>query len=133
MFSYDSRHKIILGLLIMIWAAWHFLIREPAQERYGNGQVKRTGGQVDDLNHGLWTWYHENGRKQMEGRFERGKRVGLWITFAGNGDTLSKAIYERDRLNGPTTEYGPGNRPLRTIQYREDRVVDSAAIGTTAR
>jgi antitoxin component YwqK of YwqJK toxin-antitoxin module len=123
MFSYDSRHKIIVGILIMIWAAWHFLARDPAQERYTNGQLKRSGGQVDNLNHGLWTWYHENGRKQMEGRFEQGKRVGAWLTFEANGDTLTKAQYEADRLNGSYIEYGPGNMRLRKLTYRNDRLV----------
>lgn len=123
MFSYDSRHKIIVGILIMIWAAWHFLSRDPVQEHYANGQLKRAGGQVDNLNHGLWTWYHENGRKQMEGRFEHGKRVGAWVTYEANGDTLTKAHYVADRLNGIYIEYGPGNAPQRRLTYRDDRQV----------
>lgn len=134
MFKYDSRHKIIVGVLIMVWAAWHFLARDPVQERYANGQLKRSGEQAGNLNHGLWTWYHENGRKQMEGRFDNGKRVGTWLTFAANGDTLTMAQYAADRLNGPYIEYGPGNVHLRTLTYRDDRLVapdaGSAAEGS---
>jgi antitoxin component YwqK of YwqJK toxin-antitoxin module len=128
MFNYNSRHKIIVGILIVIWAAWHFFSREPAQERYPNGQIKRSGGQLDNLNHGLWTWYHENGRKQMEGRFERGDRAGIWLTFATNGDTLLKATYMGDRLNGPYIEYASGNRPQRMVQYRDDKALDAVPI-----
>ncbi|MCB0773256.1 MAG: hypothetical protein KJZ58_08990 [Flavobacteriales bacterium] len=129
MFQYNSRHKVITGIALLVWAVWHFLVRPPAAERYPNGQVKSSGGQVDNLNQGLWTWYHENGRKRMEGRFDRGKREGLWLLFSPNGDTLHKAWYSADCLNGPSTDYGPGNVVLRTVIYKNDRAVDSLPAG----
>src|SRR5690606_35992687 len=93
MFSYNSSHKVIIGIIIVLWAAFHFTARDEDPGRYPNGQAKYSGSLVDNQNHGRWTWYYENGKRRMEGQFDRGKRQGLWTTWASDGTKRSEGLY----------------------------------------
>jgi antitoxin component YwqK of YwqJK toxin-antitoxin module len=129
LFSYHSRHKIITGAFIVAWAVWHFWQREEPVDRYPNGQVICSGGRKENLNHGLWTWYYENGRKKMEGQFEIGQREGRWVTLGPTGDTLHVAHYSNDRLNGMSTSYGTDGRPFTSTLYTDDAAQTTVGHG----
>ena len=80
-FRYDSYHKVIAGILVILVSATGFYLRDREKPKFDNGQAKQIGNQVDGRNHGLWIWYFPNGKKKMQGTFVHGKREGIWITF----------------------------------------------------
>ena len=71
-FRYHSYHKIIVGLIIIGWAGFHFAQRDAIGIYYDTGKLKRSGSAEKGKNHGVWTWYYENGTEKMKGVFENG-------------------------------------------------------------
>jgi antitoxin component YwqK of YwqJK toxin-antitoxin module len=94
MYRYNSTHKIIVAFLIFGWAVYHFAFRSDPSLYFENGQVKRTGSQVNSLNEGTWTWYHENGQIQIQGNFHKGQKDGLWKTYDNDGNIISETHYD---------------------------------------
>lgn len=122
LFSYNSRHKVIAGIIVILASAAGFYLRDSEKPSYENGQSKQVGSQVDGRNHGMWVWYHPNGTKKMQGRFDHGKREGRWVTFDMNEDTLTVAQYHDDKLNGKFVEYKNGLAG-QAVHYANDAVV----------
>ena len=66
---------------------------------------------------GPFTWWHSNGQKALEGRFEHGKQDGRWTWWHANGQ---KSIHG---------EYAHGNPTGRWTWWKEDgQVVQSADL-----
>ncbi len=130
MFNYNSNHKIITGIIIVLWAAFHFTARDKDPTRYENGQVRYSGNVVNDLNNGRWTWYYENGKRRMEGQFDRGKRQGIWTTWASDGTMLTEGMYVNDRLNGDYSQWDAQGKLTSHIRYVDDMPVgqDTTAV-----
>ena len=133
MFHYNSSHKIITGIIIILWAAFHFTARDSDAARYDNGQIKYSGSVVNDLNHGRWTWYYENGKRRMEGQFDRGKRQGIWTTWGSDGTKLTEGMYVNDRLNGEYTQWNAEGKEVSRIHYVNDVPVDKDTIAVPRR
>ena len=89
MYSYNSNHKIITAVLIVGWAIYQFSGRNTDSMYFENGQVKRTGAQTNNLNEGIWTWFHPNGEVELKGNFHEGKRTGSWIRYDSLGRMVS--------------------------------------------
>ena len=121
-FRYDSRHKVVVGAMVIITSATLFYLRDHEKPSFENGQTKQVGNQVDGRNHGLWTWYYPNGKKKIQGSFEHGEREGVWVTYSETGDTIIKAMYHTDKLNGRYSVYSE-NRVQNTMVYKEDKLV----------
>ena len=69
------------------------------QERWrsspgGASQLSRLTHYRDDLKDGPHMEFHYNGKVQVRGRHERGRRVGLWETFRDNGRLRYRGSYE---------------------------------------
>lgn len=130
MFHYNSSHKIIIGIIIVLWAAFHFTARDEDPTRYANGQVKYSGSVVNDQNNGRWTWYYENGKRRMEGQFDKGKRQGIWTTWASDGTKLTEGMYKDDRLNGDYIQWNEQGKEVSHLRYVNDVPVgtDSSAV-----
>lgn len=51
---------------------------------------------LGDAFHGYWEWYRTDGTLKRSGNFDRGMRVGGWITYDANGapykTTLMKGV-----------------------------------------
>lgn len=122
-FRYNSNHKAIVGILIVLVSALGFYLRDREKPKHSNGQARQVGSQMDGRNHGLWVWYFSNGKREMQGNFTHGKREGIWITFSPNGDTLIKASYQNDKLNGQYTVYNENDEVANLMMYKDDRLV----------
>lgn len=118
-FRYNSKHKIIVGGLIIFWAAYSFSGKRNNDTYNKDGKLLQTGNFKEGKNHGKWIWFYENGNKKLEGAFNMGNREGEWISYDTNGDTLSKSNYINDKLNGSFVHYNKGN-PLDTSFYIND-------------
>lgn len=62
-------------------------------EKYPNGQVRAEGyarrsGVENYKRHGHWVTYHENGKKESEGFYERGEKTGAWSYWDSNGQSI---------------------------------------------
>lgn len=128
MYSYNSSHKIIVVLLVIAWAMYHFSGKSNEAERYDNGQVKRTGTQINSLNEGQWVWYFENGKTQIKGEFDKGQRTGIWEQYDSLGHLISSSQYKNNRLHGLYTKYsGDGSIAEQQI-YLNDTIVKKVEL-----
>ncbi|MCB0379850.1 MAG: hypothetical protein KDD24_01250, partial [Flavobacteriales bacterium] len=118
-FKYNSKHKLIIGVLIMLWAAYSFSGKRTNDTFDKEGRLLQTGDFKEGKNHGKWTWFYENGKKKLEGSFNMGSREGVWLTYDKNGDTLNKSYYIQDKLDGPFITYKKG-LPIDTTIYIND-------------
>lgn len=119
MFKYNSKHKLIIGVLIMFWAAYSFSGKRKNDTFDKQGHLLQTGNIKNGKNHGKWIWFYADGAKKLEGSFDMGSREGLWLTFDKNGDTLNKGYYVKDQLEGPFIKYKNG-LPVDTLMYKND-------------
>jgi antitoxin component YwqK of YwqJK toxin-antitoxin module len=65
--------------------------------RYTNGTIKMRGSRLGGELHGAWKWYRTDGSVMRTGHFDRGKRVGVWRTFARSG----RLVKETDLTKRP--------------------------------
>lgn len=125
-FQYNSYHKFITGIIIVLWAVFHFTSNRSNDAYYDNGQIKRYESFKNGKNHGKWIWYYENGRKKMEGTFTNGERTGIWNTWDSNGNILTQGEYAGDKLNGYFIRWDASGKQVEKLYYSNDRVVQDA-------
>ena len=70
---------------------------------------------------GQATEYDINGRLQMEGNMQDGKRHGLWTSYFPGGRVRSRSEYLHGRLEGVATVFRENGSLYYTGQYRNDR------------
>ena len=58
-----------------------------------NGKKEAEGRVVADKKEGQWTWWHQNGQKKEEGVFEGDNRVGKWTWWHDNGQKSCEGEY----------------------------------------
>ena len=64
----------------------------------------------------------------MEGQFDRGKRQGLWTTWASDGTKRSEGLYVNDRLNGEYTMWNEQGKEISRTRYVNDVPVKTDTI-----
>lgn len=76
---------------------------EPAVQGHMRCEQKplRDGTVVND---GLFQQWRKNGKLALEGRFENGKRTGVWTYFDDSGAKLIERRYENGVVVLPTSE-----------------------------
>ncbi len=123
LFSYNSKHKVVVGVLVILWAAYSFTGKRKTSIFSDSGQVLQSGSIKNGKNNGKWIWYYSNGNKKMEGNFNMGSREGEWITYDKNGKKLSKSNYENDKLEGLSVTYTSKGAAASTTLYSNDEIV----------
>ena len=123
MYSYNSSHKVIIALLIVAWAVFQFSGRSEESNYFKNGQIKRTGEQVMNLNEGTWVWYYPNGTVQLKGNFHEGKRNGEWKRYDSTGVLISSSNYAENRINGLYVEYDVEGNIIEEHIYKNDTLI----------
>ena len=68
-----------------------------------NGTLIRKGVLTDGFREGIWTHYHPNKVKRMEGLMEAGQRQGTWRFWHPSGAKKSKGDYQAGKRRGPWT------------------------------
>lgn len=72
----------------------------------GNDSLKAVGKYENNLEQGLWTYFHFNGNKQSEGKYLKGKPFGEWTNWQEDGKILNKINYDDKGLKqGVFIEY----------------------------
>lgn len=123
-FKYNSNHKIITVVIVILWAIIHFTLNRGSDNHYDNGQIKSTGSTVNSINNGQWTWYYENGNKEMQGSFVKGKREGKWTLWDKNGHKISENAYEHDKLNGLTIKLNIEGEIISKQLWEDDVLIE---------
>lgn len=124
MYNYNSSHKIIGIILVVLWAIFHFKERSNQTLVYEDGQPIRTGNTQNNLNHGEWIWYNQAGKVQIIGKFDHGKRVGEWKNFDDSGRLILVSNYQNNLLNGALIQYDTNGIVLRKEIYRDDVMIN---------
>lgn len=122
-FKYNSRHKIIIGLFIILWAGFHFAGKRNTNAFYDNGNPMYTGNIKNGKNHGQWIWYFPNGKMKMEGLFNLGSREGSWRTYYQNGNIKTESFYVDDKLNGFSNTFNEKNQLISSSYFKNDSLV----------
>ncbi len=60
---------------------------------HANGQKQLEGQYEDDRPTGVFCWYYSNAQKQSQGAYVDGKRDGVWTTWHTNGQKESEGRY----------------------------------------
>ena len=122
-FSYNSKHKLIIGLLIIGYAAYHFNGKRTTANYDDSGKILQSGDFNNGKNHGLWIWFYPNGKRKMEGNFNMGKREGAWLTFNVNGRIISESFYINDQLNGVFSIWDYNGNLVKKTNYLNDKPI----------
>lgn len=120
MYSYNSSHKVVIVLLVVIWAVFHFSQRNEEGLYYENGQIKQTGSTKNSLNEGVWTWFHADGTVQLQGKFSNGNREGVWKKYDEHGVLTSESTYLNNQLHGVYYEFDAVGNTTITKYYEKD-------------
>ncbi len=67
-----------------------------ATEYYGNGNVKFSGRHLAGEMHGEWRFYRTDGSLMRHGSFDRGRQVGVWVTYDRSGRVVKETEYDKE-------------------------------------
>ncbi|MCB0793844.1 MAG: energy transducer TonB [Flavobacteriales bacterium] len=97
-----------------------------------DGRLKAEGRYLDEscqIEHGMFTFYHANGKVESSGRYENGNKSGVWNRFDQWGRELAEKVYDPEPLAGIVytraeimPQYPGGEREL--VKYIKDQVED---------
>jgi uncharacterized protein len=86
---------------------WILYAKEITKSNYdfwnGVASIQVTGTEGQNQRHGLWTWWHKNGQKQMEGRYEADLPIGKFTWWYANGQKQLQGEYIAGKQNGKFT------------------------------
>jgi len=97
--------KRVKGLLVLCipdtekpYSGW-------VKETHDNGQLKSLGYLNDGAKDGLWTSWHENGRKQLEIRYKKDVIHGTMSTWHANGQKKGVGQIKDGEMDGRWEEW----------------------------
>ena len=97
--------KRVKGLLVLCIPDTEKPFSGWVKENYDNGQLKRLGYLNDGAKDGLWTSWHENGRKQMEIRYKKDVMHGTMSTWYANGQKKGVGQIKDGEMDGRWEEW----------------------------
>ena len=56
--------------------------------------MKKENQYKDNLRHGKWVWYHDNGKIFFYGNYKNGKKDGIWYFYDEQGNLKQKKFYD---------------------------------------
>lgn len=94
------------------------------KEWYSNGKVRKSYAYDSDGNiHGEFDEFNEGGKKMCSGKYEHGKKIGMWYVYTGYGRVESKEEYKSGILISKYIFFG--GRQNDYLQFKYD---DSGAF-----
>ncbi len=88
---------------------------------WGKDRIKTKGAFKEGLSDGKWEYYDERGYIAGEATFNKG--TGDQIHYDRNGMLAMKNHYIKDRKNGEETYYNSQGNVIKTIVYKDDRMI----------
>jgi len=74
-----------------------------------DGTLRMRGTYIDEaltIGHGTFSYYHDNGRLESQGRMSQGTKTGVWSRFDREGRALSEKIYDGKTYDQRTVDQG---------------------------
>lgn len=96
-----------------------------------NGQKQMEGRYQDDLQTGKFSWWYSNGQKQLEGEYEDGKQSGKFVWWHPNGQKQCEGYYTAGVQSGKWIRWTPEGKVLEVGDYK-DQHHKSAPIADAA-
>ncbi len=93
------------------------LSSKPTQKQYI--EVK------DGLLHGEVKFYHPKGYLEEAGQYKQGKKDGIWIQFASNGQKLGEAFYKDGQKDGIWTVWDEQGTKRYHMVYSMGKKIDT--------
>jgi antitoxin component YwqK of YwqJK toxin-antitoxin module len=90
---------------------------------YSEGKLSSIQVYKDGFDHGVWKFYHINGKIETKGKFDLGKRIGKWKYFYDNGSLKRVSFYDNGERTGVWFELNTEGDTLWTEEY--SKVKDS--------
>ncbi|HZZ27376.1 MAG TPA: hypothetical protein VFE46_05150 [Pirellulales bacterium] len=93
---------------------WILFAKEVTKSNYDfwNGIASTQVVSTEGVNqrHGLWTWWHKNGQKQMEGRYEADQPVGKFSWWYPSGQKQLEGEYLAGKQQGKFIWWHPNGQ-----------------------
>jgi MORN repeat protein len=84
---------------------------------YENGLLYLDGQYLDGERHGVWTTYHPNGQHRGIGTFDRGRKTGTWTHWDDQGRKRREYLCADDDYHGIWTEWDEQGRIVERGAY----------------
>ncbi|MFZ9847167.1 MAG: toxin-antitoxin system YwqK family antitoxin [Flavobacteriales bacterium] len=75
---------------------------------YHDDGAKKSEGKI--LRFGKWTYFHPNGKVELEGNFKANKKDSIWLRFDEEGNKLVSGNFSNGVKNGLWTIYFPNGK-----------------------
>ena len=86
-------------------------------EKHPNGRLKISGEIVDGQRDGKWISYFENGTKQSEHNYSKGKLHGNIAVFSIDGALLYQGFYLEGKEHGKWLYYNHSSNQTKEVWY----------------
>jgi formylglycine-generating enzyme required for sulfatase activity len=122
------------------------------KEKYPDGkvQIRWSGGVGDDarfLLHGSETWFYENGRKQRQVTYDKGRKTGtetywtedggikwmwehkadglsMWVQYWPNGNKKAESTWRDLKCDGVARRWSPSGELISRVKFADGRAVE---------
>ena len=62
------------------------------------GKIKLEKNYLNDLLHGEYVYFWDNGSVRFRGKFEHSQRIGIWRSFNKSGEIIFEEIYKAAKI-----------------------------------
>ena len=62
------------------------------------GKLKLVKNYLNDLLHGEYVYYWDNGNVRFRGKYENSQRIGIWKSFSKTGEVILEEIFKSSKI-----------------------------------
>ncbi len=62
------------------------------------GRLKLVKNYLNDLLHGEYVYYWDNGNVRFRGKYENSQRIGIWRSFSKTGEVILEEIFKSSKF-----------------------------------
>lgn len=114
---YPNGNPIRISTYKMVNDSTRELIKEV--RFYQNGEKKQHGEFKNEVKHGKWTYWYENGNKWSEANFNLGVTDGESIVWYENGEIKYRGDYKNGDPHDVWTFYDDKGKKLKDVYYED--------------
>lgn len=83
-----------------------------------DGRLRSEGEFLDGQLHGQWVWYRTNEKMMQRGEFLHGEKHGTWERWNAKGQPMDRGDYNGGKKVGTWEQYSPDGTVKKTTQHR---------------
>ena len=62
------------------------------------GKLKLVKNYLNDLLHGEYVYYWDNGNVRFRGKYENSQRIGIWRSFSKTGEVILEEVFKSSKI-----------------------------------